>query len=445
MHLAHMTLNSSARAIAVVLGAALALGEVSAQTIVGRFTLADSTTAVGNATVLVMNAQRAVVGRVAIDQSLRFRAQVPAIGRYSLHVLALGFTPETFGPILVSDVGSTTFDAVLARHGSLVQAQTARRLSGIVQDAASARPLVGAIVTISSSSENRSTRTDESGHFAFVGVSQGAIDFAVRRVGYRRFVESLNIDRDSILVVMLKPLSDLDTVRVRATRQGIYGIVATSKDFRPVAAATVKFFGGSVGEVTTDSLGRFFYDVKTVGAYLVRTNVRGLGSQSVSVTVTQKEAIEVALLIDSTDVAGANALEMAYGEFRERLLRHGLASTVVSRGELLADENSATIPALLRSRSFVSKGLRLTDVACVFVDGIPRPGLSANAIDPEEVEAVELYAATSERSGTLKDRWPKSEECADTGLPKGYQSRATNGRRQPVSEVVRWIVIWLKH
>lgn len=93
------------------------------------------------------------------------------------------------------------------------------------------------------------------------------------------------------------------------------------------------------------------------------------------------------------------------------------------------------------------KGMRLTDVACVFIDGAPRPGLSANAIDPESIEAVEMYASNAERSGTVATRWPRNQPCGDTGLPAGYKTRSADpmGGRQANSEVVHWIVIWLKH
>lgn len=133
------------------------------------------------------------------------------------------------------------------------------------------------------------------------------------------------------------------------------------------------------------------------------------------------------------------ALEMAFGDFHDRLLRRGNASAIVPRAELVTRGSMGVASALLLAPSFATKSLRMNDYACIFLDGSPRAGMSPNMIDAEDVEAVELYTATSARTGNLRQRWPKTHPCGETsrGAPPG-------GRERP-SDVVVWMVIWLKH
>jgi hypothetical protein len=332
----------------------------------------------------------------------------------------------------------------MAVGAPVARAQTLPALGGIVQDPATSRAIIGALVTLNTSTEIRSTRTDETGSFLFAKLLPGTYQLKVRRLGYDPSTQTVSIAGDTRVTVSLTRLATLDTVRVRAAAQGIYGVVATAHDLRPPPNATVQIFGTSVGQVSADSTGRFFYAVQTPGPYLVRGKAPGLAAQTVSVTVQPHDGVEVALLLDSAD-AEIPGLEMAYGDFRSRLVRRGNASAVVPRTELLTNGNGGVVSSLTTAQSFNAKSLHFTDVACVFVDGMPRPGLSANAVDAESVEAVEVYTATSERSGTLAERWPRNMPCSTTGAPAVTQAKIQPGGRAAPSDIVRWIVIWLKH
>lgn len=315
-------------------------------------------------------------------------------------------------------------------------------VSGVVQDAATSRPIIGAIVTLGSPPAVRTTRTDELGGFNFADVPKQSFPLKVRGVGYIPYDQSVAVDGEMRLNVVLTRVSALDTVRIRDGVQAIYGVVA-SPSLAPLANATVQILGPSVGQTTTDSAGKFFYEVKVPGAYMVRGKASGLNTASVSITVPPKNRVEVALLLDTTAVTGGNALEMAYGDFRERLMRRGVQSVMVPRGELVerGGGNRPLIPALMMSRTFATKGLRFTDVVCLFIDGIPQPGRSANSIQAQTVESVEAYGPDGDRSQTLANRFPKSGNCGDTGQPRGTQPPGA----PPRPDIVRWLVVWLKH
>ena len=126
-------------------------------------------------------------------------------------------------------------------------------------------------------------------------------------------------------------------------------------------------------------------------------------------------------------------------------MRRGNASAVVPRTELLGNGNRDLVSSLLTANSFGRRGLRCTDVVCVFVDGAPRVGVSPNAFDPMDIEAIEAYSATADRSGTLASRWPTGMPCGDTGMPRASgPSGSVPGNRERSSDVVRWIVTWLR-
>jgi hypothetical protein len=327
---------------------------------------------------------------------------------------------------------------LLVLGSSVARAQTEPTLGGVVIDAGTSRPIIGAIVTLVAQPSPQTTRTDGTGSFSFFKIASGEFRLTVRQLGYEPADQTVRVDSTKRVTISMNRLTTLDTVRVGASAQAIYGVVAMAHDLRPLSNATVQVFGTSVGQVTTDSGGRFFYSVRTPGAYFVRAKGPRGGSQTVSVTVPQHEGIEVALLLDSVPPRGAGMLEMAFSDFRSRVLRRGIGSVIVPRQELLRNGNVNLMTALATSPSFAASGLRFSDAACVFVDGIARSSASVNLIDAAEIETVEVYSAEAERSGTLAMNWPRAALCPNTGMPRSGGGIASKG-------IVKWVVIWLKH
>lgn len=334
--------------------------------------------------------------------------------------------------------------AVLSSVGLAVpaglRAQDQGNIIGVVTDASSARALFGATVTLDGS---RATRTDQKGAFVLSRVAAGTHTLTVRQLGYSPRTEAVDVAGNSRITIKLDRIAALDTVRVQGSRQAIYGVVAAAGEFRPLPNSTVEVLGPSAGQVTTDSGGRFFYPIQSVGVYLIRAKARGFATQTVSVTVDKQSGVEIGLVLDVADRQQTHALEAAYFDFRERLVRRGNGSALIPRSELILQQDGGMVSALLATPLFSRTDLRFTQEACVFVDGVPRAGLSLNSIDVRDVEAVEVYSSDAERSGTLRDRWPRQWKCGDTGMPRADPGRG--GRRIPAVEVVRWVVIWLKN
>ena len=329
-------------------------------------------------------------------------------------------------------------------------AQNTVRVDGTVRDAITTRPLAGVLVTLGVGPTARTTRSDESGSFGFQKVLPASYELSVRRLGYEAASLTIAVVGDTSVQVPLHRAVALDTMRIRAAPQAIFGVVASATDLRPLGRATVQVFGTSSGEVTTDSTGHFFYDLQTPGSYVVRARAQNFGSQTLSVTVGKSGAAEVALLLDSASGPSESMLEQAYGDFRSRLMRRDYQSALIPRSDLLSHADRGLLASIMDSRSFGTRGLRVSEAACLFVDGVPRPGFPIEAIDPQDVEAVEVYSSTSDRSRTLAERWPKGmpvpATCGSTGMPRlnesgGYSPGAP---RQP-TDIVRWVVVWLKH
>jgi hypothetical protein len=321
---------------------------------------------------------------------------------------------------------------------------------GIVRDAATARPLIGALVTLDVAEFARTTRTDETGAFTFINVRPGEHLLSVKWLGYDEVRRSIDVQEGTRpVVISLARFQALDTVRIRAANQAIYGVVAGA-DMRPIQGASVHIVGMSKRTVT-DSNGRFFTEIRVPGPYVVRASAGRHQPQTVSVTVPPRSGVEVALLLDSMS-GNAYAMDHAFAEFNERLQKRMKASALVTRAELLRDSTATTLFRATHSApSFVSAALRFGDTVCVFVDGRPRPNASIHLFDAQDVEAVEYYTKRSEGSGTLAMAWPYRVPCTATGQynTAGRKStRITPSRSREnrlTNDLIFWVVIWLKH
>lgn len=322
--------------------------------------------------------------------------------------------------------------ALLALHSVPGRAQQVA-ITGVVRDAESQRPLIGALVQLGSAPTEVTTRTEDDGTFRFE-VRPGRRAFlSVRRLGYEVWTGTVVVGQsDTSLVIDLRRLVGLDTVRVRASRLGIYGVVGRSADFKPLPFATIRVMGLSTKRAQADSSGQFFVAITAPGSYFVRASAPGYESQTLSTLVPPNNGVELALMLDSARV-GTNALEQAYADFEARALRRRNSSAIISRSELRS-EKGQLLDLIRRAPSFGAKTLRFTHEACVFLDGRAQPGLALSGIDPATIEAIEVYTAGSEGSGTLSSQWPRRFPCADTGVPRRGAT--------PTGSDVRWVVIW---
>jgi hypothetical protein len=93
----------------------------------------------------------------------------------------------------------STFAFLAALLPALAKAQQTT-VTGVVRDATSSTPLVGAIVTLGRGADERTTRSDASGAFSFSKVARGAYPLTVRRLGYEPSQVDVDVPQDQPVV-----------------------------------------------------------------------------------------------------------------------------------------------------------------------------------------------------------------------------------------------------
>lgn len=328
--------------------------------------------------------------------------------------------------------------AVSALAASQALAQRPHAIAGVVRDSATRQPLAGAIVDVRSASLRLTARTDEAGAFRFGGLLSGRYTYSVLRIGFAERTGEIDLTdqtRDAAVDIEMRPLAQaLEAFRVRGDVAAIYGMVGILPDFRPVAGATVQVLGGS-RPVETDSAGGFFVPVDNPGSYLVRITADGFADRLFSIEIPRGRAVEASRLLDP-GAGGQSAFEGIYQDLAQRLRYRNMSSALVPGGDIRRAASNV-IDGLQGSPAFTRQGLRFGSSVCLFVNGVPRPGATVEAIRVDEVEAVEVYAANGDRSGDLGRQWP-------SGAPCGQIFRSLTQRTGSTANVVRYVVIWLR-
>jgi hypothetical protein len=328
------------------------------------------------------------------------------------------------------------------------QANRTHVINGITRDSASGQPIAGALVQIVGGTVARRDRTNDAGQFRFAGVPAGSYRLSVLRIGYAETSRQVVLaDQDTTLTFQLRPVARvLDETRIRGDVPAIYGVVARLPDLLPITGATVSVMGATKS-VTTDSTGRFFVDVGRPGTYMVRMTRAGFGEMLFPIVVPELRAVEASRMLEPSTRKPVASMEHLYREIDERLRQRTPTNTALVTASEIRDAGGALWEALKRSRSVTVKGLRVPlEGGCIYVNGVWKGRFfSLDMINPDEVEAVELYGAGGDMTATLRSASPCSDAQRRPGAnvmnqtPGGAYGTVANG-----PEVVRKIVIWLK-
>jgi hypothetical protein len=341
-------------------------------------------------------------------------------------------------------------------------AQTARIVRGVVTDSASRQPLAGALVDIRSATLRITDRTDEEGNFRIRGIPPGQYQVVVLRIGYGEVRRDIEVaGRDVELRLSMRAIAQrLDVFRVRGDITAIYGMVGTLPDLLPLSGTRVQVLGADKEQVT-DSTGGFFIPVKDPGTYMVRMTRDGYAERLFPIEVPRNRATDASRMLDP-GVGSAPGLDFVFKELDARLRMRSAATSAFVPGAEIRRGGNNLVDGIRASPSFTSRGLMLADSACVFVNGIPRPGVSLESFFPEEIEAVEVYAqaggapqpmgvASGDRSNVLATGWPPRAKCGkmfrrDGAGGSNYRperaSRAEIGTMNSGKAI--YIVVWLR-
>lgn len=321
--------------------------------------------------------------------------------------------------------------------------QGARVVHGVTRDSASGLPLAGALVDLRGATLRRTDRSDEEGNFRIGGVPAGRYSVSVLRIGYAELKTDVEVvDGDVVLSLAMRPIpQSLNAFRVRGDISAIYGIVGTLPDLKPLAGARIQVLGANT-EYTTDSTGGFFLPTGTAGTFLVRITREGYAERFFPIDVPRNRAVEASRLLDP-GTAPPKGLDVVFKDLDQRLRMRSTSVSAIVPGAEVRKGGGQLIDALRASPSFNAHGLRISDTVCVFVNGVPRPNVTLEAFDLDEIESVEAYGTTfggtGDRSRSLELMWPPNAPC---GVSQGRTfTRSPNSIKVGI---VKYVVIWLR-
>lgn len=332
----------------------------------------------------------------------------------------------------------------LAAHSLGAQGSTGV-VTGTVRDE-TGRPVRDAVIALDADSLSAvRSRTDAEGRFRLDGVTVGRHELQVARIGFRPHRSRIDVGPDGIEVpVELQHVPVmLDTIAVRVSRTGIHGIVTTRgiellpHDPRPLRGAIIEILD-TPHRATTTADGRFSVASLGEGAYSLLVRIDRYRSRVLSVYVPDDGGVDVTVVLDSTIADWQRREDMELREISRRIREATNPSAFVSMQELAGPEGMTLRDALRVAPSTLARGLLVKDdVTCVYINGDPRPGMTAGDILADDVQAVEVYGINA-RGGTMvpRRRWQMGTFCG-TGTRQG----PSGGRMDNLAHV---IVVWTK-
>lgn len=328
-------------------------------------------------------------------------------------------------------------------------------LSGVVRNEAG-RALENALVVLNPETSARRADTDTEGRFKFDRIGAGTYELRVLLVGYEPAERTLQVGAEGLeLTIVLRRVAfALDTLRVVARETGVLGVVVTRESFAPVNKATVRVMA-TRSSATTGPDGKFTILGLKPGGYVVFAKAPDRLPATIPVVVPADSAVELLFSMPSISAPGSKRLVTPLANFETRV-QYALRSrsALVPRQELLG--KATTVGSALRyAATFARIGLRLTDGACIYVNGEPRPLMTANDIRVADVDRVEVYGQRAFGTQfTGLSPWPAYAPCGNPdgtayqdgiGTSRtGLQLKGQRSARLPPDSDVRIIVIWLK-
>ena len=173
-----------------------------------------------------------------------------------------------------------------------------RTIQGIIREIGdSGAPLSGATVIIA----KRSATTDLAGRFRIDSVPIGLQTVVIRRIGYQGVHTRMGVytyGQDFWEYFMAPSPYRLEDEVVEARRTGIYGVV-TTRFLEPLKGVLIEALGNGGGTMVTDSSGKFAFPNALVGAYMVRTTLKGYAERRLMVGIDRGKGVELSLALSA--------------------------------------------------------------------------------------------------------------------------------------------------
>lgn len=278
-------------------------------------------------------------------------------------------------------------------------------------------------------------RTDADGNYRMTGAAAGQYLVTMRRIGFRADTTTVQLsDRLEIVSRRLEPLAArVDGVQITEAWSGVHGVIG-DRNYQPVEGATVEVVGSN-DEATSSDEGQFALPQRAGASLLLRVSAPGYDPRLVSARIPEDGSVELSVLLTGAS-AETRPSTVIDDELERRMTWTSPMALRLTREEILATEALDLTVAVNLTPAAQRVGARVAPTACVFVDGVPRPGLPIGALRPESVEFIEVYGQGAERTGQLSRRWPPRGECGVGG------SQAMLRRVSNQSSRSQFVVVW---
>jgi hypothetical protein len=318
------------------------------------------------------------------------------------------------------------------------------------------RPLVEALVVIDADSNPLRARTNAEGRFRIADVSVGRHEIRVVRIGYAPHVRIVDVGPDGLelTVEMHNVPIPLDTVAVRVSRLGLHGTVVTRgfdlmpHDPVPLGRATVEVVDTRY-RATTSGDGTFSIAELTAGAYSILVRRDRYQSRILPVYIPRDGGTDITIVLDSTIADWQRTEDAETRDIISRVRWANYPSVFVSSLELVGPEEATLHEALRFAPSTLSRGLLIRDdIACIYLNGKPEPGMTTSDILARDVHAVEVYGLPLKGGVPAPRRpWPAFAHCG-SGTRVGPNAPLSTsglgrGARRESDTFARVIVVWL--
>lgn len=343
--------------------------------------------------------------------------------------------------------GATSILLTLASVSVGAQA-VPRTISGVVRDTAG-RPLEGAVIVLNPMQAMRAARADAGGRFRFDRVNPGRYTMRTTRIGSLPDERVIVVPEDGLQVnITLATIPyRLDTLTIVARRTGIFGTTVYREDFRALGAVEVSVLG-TRHRMRTSSDGKFSFGEVRPGGWVVKGRRDGFETTMFAVVVPDTAAVELAMAMDTIRTKAQAIANNRVQDMQMRINRMDVNSSAIVVGQEFAAQRGQTLDIALRySPSFLSKGLVLENVECIYINGLPRPTLLAKDIAADEVAMVEVYNYRVAVSYQDQQMFRNNGTACGAGPVQevfGNRGRQLRSFRPPKPTTVAYILIWMK-
>lgn len=241
----------------------------------------------------------------------------------------------------------------------------------------------------------RATRTDDRGAFNFSNVPAGTYTLSVRRPGYRPLSREITVDQDLRLELTITRAIVLPATITSVSRLGLSGVIEDAQH-HPLGGARLNVVGAA-HEVTTDSAGAFYADVRP-GRYLVRVSREGYADRMVGVRVPPDSGRRIVVSLSRGEPESPARESAALFDLHQRMIRTPGPLHFFTREELMKRGVSQLNQVVGHAAAHP------VDESCQAEIGDESYSMPLWTIDVSDIEFLEVNPRTPSSVGTSLQR-----------------------------------------